>query len=117
MSVTSQTTQAMPVLVMSDKQRSDAADAWQAYNAMETTKQRHFDFLGLLERKKKNFNLDPTENDHTLLAQLLKDHDEQVNKFTVASKALKELHPETHIALFTYIGKINDVLDSEKVSH
>jgi len=110
-------TQTMPVLVMSDQQRLDAADAWQAYNAMETTKQRHFDFLGLLERKKKNFNLDPTENDHLLLAQLLKDHDEQVIKFTQASRVLKELNPDTHIALFTYIGKINDLLDTEKVAH
>lgn len=113
----STSTSAMPVLVMSDEQRAQAGEAWQAYNAMETTKQRHFDFLSLLERKKKNFNLDPTENDKILIEQLLKDHDEQVKQFTDASGRLKSSNPETHIALFTYIGKINELLDTEKVPH
>lgn len=107
----------MPVLVMTDDQRAEAAKTWQAYNAMETTKQRHFDYLSQLDRKKKNFNLDPTANEKQLLEQLLRDHDEQVKQFTEASGCLKSENPDTHTALFKYIGKINDLLDADKTSH
>ena len=33
-----------------------AALSWQAYNAMETTKRRHFDLLEIIDNKKKNYN-------------------------------------------------------------
>ncbi len=102
---------------MTDQQREDSATAWQAYNAMETTKQRHFEFLSVLERKKKNFNLDPTAEDTVILDQLLKDHDQHVKLFTAQSKALKEKNPETHQALFLYIGKINELMDSHREVH
>lgn len=107
----------LPILVMTDQQREDSATAWQSYNAMETTKQRHFDFLSVLELKKKNFNIDPTENDKVVLEHLLKDHDQQVKLFTAESMALKEKNPETHKALFVYIGKINELLDSHRDVH
>ena len=94
----------LPVLIMTDQQREAAAAAWQAYNAMETTKQRHFDYLNVLERKKKNFNLDPTEEDNVILEQLLKDHDQHVKLFTHQSQALKEKNPETHQALFLSVS-------------
>lgn len=110
-------TKPLPILVMTDEQRQDSASAWQSYNAMETTKQRHFDFLNVLELKKKNFNLDPTENDTVVLEHLLKDHDQQVKHFTAESMALKEKNPETHKALFVYIGKINELLDSHREVH
>ena len=103
--------------LLDETTREPVATAFQAYNAMETTKQRQFDFLSQLERKKKNFNLDPTVNETILIEQLLKDHDEQVKKFTDASGRLKSSNPDTHIALFTYIGKINELLDTEKVPH
>lgn len=102
---------------MTDQQREAAAAAWQAYNAMETTKQRHFDYLNVLERKKKNFNLDPTEEDNVILEQLLKDHDQHVKLFTHQSQALKEKNPETHQALFLYIGKINELMESHRAVH
>lgn len=106
-----------PVLIMTDQQREDSATAWQAYNAMETTKQRHFEYLSLLERKKKNFNLDPTAEDTVILEQLLKDHDQQVKLFTAHSQALKASSPETHQALFLYIGKINELMESHREVH
>ncbi len=102
---------------MNDSQREAALGLWQAYNAMETTKQRHFDFLTLLENKKKKFNLDPTESDKTLLAQLLRDHDEQVKMFTTESGNLKRSDPAAHVALFVYIGQINEVLDGVRDPH
>jgi len=106
-----------PVLVMTDEQRSESGATWQAYNAMEATKQRHFDFLSYLERKKKNFNLDPTEDDNQVLRQLLQDHDEQVKLFTDQSQSLKKANPETHLALFRYIGKINELMESNPDKH
>jgi len=86
-----------------------ASDSWQAYNAMETTKRRHYDLLEILDNKKKNYNLDPVEREKSLLASLLKDHDEQVKRFTAASSALKASDADAHRALFGYIGVISDV--------
>lgn len=93
------------------------ADTWQAYNAMETTKRRHFDLLEILDNKKKNYNIDPTALDQQLIANLLKDHDEQVKRFTHASISLKQLDAEAHIALFNYIGGINRGSDEQPTTH
>jgi len=100
----------------------DGADAiasltWQAYNAMETTKRRHFELLEILDNKKKNYNLDATEREQGLLACLLRDHDEQVRRFTEASKALKLRDATAHTALFTYIGSINSDIIAAPVTH
>lgn len=94
-----------------------AALAWQAYNAMEATKRRHFELLEILDLKKKNYNIDPTERDRLLLACLLKDHDEQVKRFTEASLALKSQDAEAHVTLFEYIGGINQATDQHRVTH
>ena len=102
---------------MNDSHRKVAAATWQAYNAMETTKQRHFDFLTVLENKKKKFNIDPTDVDTQLLATLLRDHDEQVAEFTRSSQALKEHDPTAHQALFVYIGEIARQLEGLKPAH
>lgn len=85
-----------------------AGDTWQAYNAMETTKRRHYELLEILDNKKKNYNLDPSARDQALLASLLKDHDEQVKRFTAASSALKSCDAEAHMAVFVYIGALSE---------
>lgn len=85
-----------------------AVQTWQAFNAMESTKRRHFDFLEILDEKKKNYNIDPTDEDKQLLACLLKDHDAQVKLFTAASQQLKQASSSAHAALFVYIGAISD---------
>lgn len=84
---------------------------------METTKRRHFDFLEVLDNKKKNYNIDPTENDKRLLECLLQDHDEQVKRFTKASLALKDSDINAHTALFEYIGGINHASEEHRVTH
>jgi len=94
-----------------------AAMTWQAYNAMESTKRRHFELLEVLDNKKKNYNIDPTDHDKQLIACLLRDHDEQVKRFTQASMALKETDATAHTTLFTYIGMINRVSDERQRTH
>jgi len=94
-----------------------AAMALQAYNAMETTKRRHFELLEVLDNKKKNYNIDPTEHDKKLIAFLLRDHDEQVKRFTQASIELKGTDRPAHAALFAYIGMINHVFDEHQLTH
>jgi hypothetical protein len=94
-----------------------AADAWQAYNAMETTKRRHYELLEVLDNKKKNYNLDPNNREKTLLAGLLTDHDEQVKRFTAASAQLKQNDQAAHMALFVYIGAISRIDDATAVRH
>lgn len=91
-------------------------DAWQAYNAMQATKQRHFERLEAIDLKKRNYNIDPTPADRELLAHLLADHDGQVKRFTDASVELKNVDQEAHTALFVYIGAINSLL-SEPHTH
>ncbi|MFK7861460.1 MAG: hypothetical protein AB8B64_21770 [Granulosicoccus sp.] len=85
-----------------------ASDTWQAYNAMETTKRRHYELLEILDNKKKKYNLDPSQRDKALLASLLKDHDEQVKRFTAASSALKKADADALMALFAYIAVLSD---------
>jgi len=102
---------------MNDEQRREAFATLQAYNAMETTKQRHFDFITVLEMKKKKFNINPTDADNELLADLLRDHDEQVKAFTDTAQALKSASPDAHQALFAYIGQINEVLGHIREAH
>lgn len=91
--------------------------SWQAYNAMETTKRRHFDLLEVIDNKKKNYNIDPTAADQHMLRALLRDHDEQVKRFTSASMALKEADAAAHTALFVYIGGINSVTEASPTTH
>ncbi|MFK7891967.1 MAG: hypothetical protein AB8B63_14215 [Granulosicoccus sp.] len=94
-----------------------ALPVWQAYNAMETTKRRHFERLEVIDAKKKNYNIDPSEADKLLLGFLLKDHDEQVKRFTEASQQLKLNEPDAHKAIFTYIGLINSEAGRLAVTH
>jgi len=96
---------------------SSGVELWQAYNAMESTKRRHFDLLEVLDNKKKNYNLSPSEQDKTLLANLLKDHDEQVKRFTQASMALKRRDADAHMSLFAYISIISDASNHPQVQH
>lgn len=94
-----------------------AANAWQAYNAMESTKRRHYQLLEVLDNKKKNYNLVPTDSEQSRLAGLLKDHDQQVSRFTAASSALKQSDPAAHLALFVYIGEISNVAEESPSRH
>lgn len=98
---------------MTPQQRDVAQQAFRCYNAMETTKRRHLDLLTQLDNKKKNFNLDPTTDESALLASLLSDHDNEVSAFGLASKQLKNQHPEAHAALFAYIGRLNSVFEHQ----
>ena len=83
------------------------AAAWEAFNAMQATKQRHFDLLEAIDAKQRKYNIDATRRDTQLLAHLLADHDLQVHRFTAAAALLKEQDAEAHTLLFTYIGVIN----------
>lgn len=87
------------------------AALWEAFNAMQATRQRHFDLLEAIEAKKKKYNIDATERDTRLLAHLLADHDLQVHRFTAAGAALKALDGSAHRQVFTYIGAVNHALD------
>lgn len=83
-------------------------DAWQAYNEMFDTKQRHYEFLEVLENKKKKFNILPSDNDNQKLADYLSQHDEKVKQFTRLSMNLKTSNPESHIRLFKFIAQLGD---------
>lgn len=86
-----------------------AFDAWQAYNAMSATKQRHLDYLGALETRYSRYGK-PTDEESTLLARLLEEHDEQVKAFLGAMNTLRDTDSEAHQALIAYITLLNELL-------
>ena len=103
---------------MNEKQRFAAEAVWQAYNAMETTKRRHFGYLQALETRRNKFNLGTSEDENQMLARLLRDHDEQVTLFKSASEALRNSDREAFDALWSYINEINVALapfESKKI--
>lgn len=91
--------------------------AWQAYSGMFDTKQKHYEFLEVLENKKKKFNLSPTDDDKQKLAGYLSEHSAQVKQFTKLSIELKASHPEAHLQLFNFIAKLGDGEPSKKTEH
>lgn len=95
---------------MSEQHRSAFQSAMSSYNAMETTKRRHFDFLTLLEAKKKKFNLDATPAESEMLKSLLRDHDLEVRAFKSRCESLKAENQEAHTALFVYLAEINKAM-------
>lgn len=90
--------------------RAVFAPVLRSYNAMETTKRRHFDYLAMLENKKKKFNLSATDEEKLTLENLLRDHDEEVKVFKQLSDCLKSEDALAHQALFEYIGSLNRAL-------
>lgn len=95
---------------MNEKQRQATAATWQAYNALETTKRRHFGYLEALESRRNKFNMEPSEAENQMLARLLSDHDEQVTAFKLASETLRNSNREAFDALWVYINEINVAL-------
>ena len=96
---------------MNETDRKAAFSTLQAYNAVETTKRRHFTYLQAMETRRNKFNIEPSENENQMLARLLRDHDEQVSAFKTASDRLRNANPEAFDALWIYINEINSTLD------
>ncbi len=94
-----------------------SSDAWQAYNAMFDSKQQHYEFLEILENKKKKFNISPSENDKQKLAALLAEHDSCVKRFTQLSQELKTANPQSHLNLFKFIAQLGDGEPKQKTPH
>ncbi|MEM7256743.1 MAG: hypothetical protein AAF404_05085 [Pseudomonadota bacterium] len=90
--------------------RAEFQSALRSYNAMETTKRRHFEYLTMLETKKKKFNLNTTGAEQEILASLLRDHDEEVRTFKARCDALKNANLPAHAAMFEYLAKVNQAL-------
>jgi wobble nucleotide-excising tRNase len=97
---------------MTPAQQILATAAFQAYNAMETTKKRHLDLMLAIDKRGKKFNLTATEAEVDMLNRLLKDHDAQVEQFKLESDTLKSVNPEAHLAMFKYVGEIHNMLDA-----
>lgn len=93
-----------------DPFRADFASALRSYNAMETTKRRHFDYMTMLEVKKKKFNLSATTEEAAQLEALLRDHHEEVHAFKKRCTELKEINAGAHAAMFEYIGALNKAI-------
>lgn len=89
--------------------------AFEAFNAMQTTKSRHYSLLQRLDEKRIRFGLAPSAKEESLLQALLADHDVQVKRFTASSKALLAANAEAHAQLFKYIGELEEAL--APVSH
>lgn len=87
-------------------------DAWQAYNAMSTTKQRHLDYLQRLEARYSKYG-EPSNEEQALLARLLEEHDAQVKAFLGAMNALRASDVQAHQQLVSYITTLNELFTPE----
>ncbi|KAA3627000.1 MAG: hypothetical protein DWQ09_14100 [Proteobacteria bacterium] len=92
---------------------STTFDAWQAYNAMATTKQRHLDYLQRLGARYSKYG-EPTDEESSLLARLLEEHDAQVKAFLGAMNALRARDAQAHHELVSYITTLNELLTPEE---
>lgn len=97
--------------LLDDNTRETVSAALLAYNAMETTKRRHFDFLNLIENRKKKYNLASTAEESRLLDSLLSDHNQAVKQFKLQTQTLLLAEPEAHQSLFSYITVLNQTLN------
>ncbi len=86
-----------------------AARAWQAYNAMEATKQRHFAYMRGLEDRYKKYG-SPSETERRMLDRLLKEHDAQVSAFKMAIHELRAQDGKAHDDLLAYIAELHAVM-------
>jgi len=85
------------------------ADAFEAFNAMQMTKQRHYALLSRLDEKRSRYGLSASDREQRMLDGLLADHDAQVKRFTRASAALKQRDAEANLALFGYIAAVAEL--------
>ncbi len=102
-----------------DNLRKEYGDALRCYNAMETTKRRHFGYMSMLDAKQKKFNLAATEAESDALELLLRDHHEEVLAFKRQCELLKKSSESAHKALFehiSYLGQFTGSADAE-VTH
>ncbi len=93
-----------------------AVPAWQAYQAMEQTKQRHLNYLKELNaRHERGGSRSIAES--VYLESLLKEHDQMVTAFRGAMRALLVTDLEAHNRLLQYITKFNENLGTGERPH
>ena len=86
-----------------------ALPAFQSYNAMEATKERHLRYLKMLEGKYEKYG-GPSESENEFLAQLLNDHNQMVSFFKSAMETLRGQDESGHQQLLKYLTLLNDQL-------
>lgn len=84
-----------------------AMPAFQSYNAMEATKERHIRYLKMLEEKYEKYG-NSSESENEFLALLLSDHTRMVSMFNDAMSALRDQDEEAHQSLLNYLAHLND---------
>lgn len=94
---------------MIDPVPEPATAAWQAYNAMEATKNRYFSLLSGLESRYGSEAMAPTA-ERQILAALLDDHDTAVRAFKQMIAVLKTGDAEAHRILVSRMVAINTAL-------
>lgn len=88
-----------------------ARAAWDAYVAMNESKQEHFGFLEELERKYERGGY-RTLAEETRLRDLLAAHDRRVREFRSVMNALRTRDPQAHSALLRQLTALNAPLPS-----
>ena len=88
-----------------------AVPAWDAYLAMDVSKQRHYQFLQVLEKKVDEGGY-RTTGETTQLASLLNTHDVNVRDFKRRVQDLARQDLAAHQALLEHITLLNTPLDA-----
>jgi hypothetical protein len=85
--------------------------AWNAYLAMDVSKQRHYRLLQALDKKHEEGGYQTTQ-EATLLASLLETHDANVRAFKQLVQALARIDLAAHQALVEHITLWNTPLEA-----
>jgi hypothetical protein len=88
-----------------------AVPAWDAYLAMDVSKQRHYQFLQVLEKKVDEGGY-RTAGEATQLASLLNTHDVNVRDFKRQIQDLARQDLAAHQSLLEHITLLNTPLDA-----
>lgn len=83
-----------------------ALPAWNAYRAMEESKQKYFSYLEALENEYEQGGY-RTSAESARLEALLKEHDEQVAEFRRSMMALRNKDASAHQSLIDHITLLN----------
>lgn len=95
-----------PLRHMVDMMPTEAEPAWNAYLAMDKSKQAHFNLLERLEKKYHDGGM-RTLSEQAELESLLAEHSERVQHFRRLTKVLQTTDLAAHQALIAQITMIN----------
>ena len=97
----------MDLFITNNSLPKSTLSAFQSYNAMEATKERHMRYLKMLEARYEKYG-NPSESENEFMKKLLSDHTRMVSMFNEAIRMLRDQDEAAHQQLLNYLTHLND---------